>query len=228
MDSVIRIIVVAITAFVATNVDDILVLVVFLAQVEQRQQLWQIVLGQYLGFGALLLASLPGYLGGLVIPKSWLGLLGILPIMIGIRAFWQGQEHTTVPMVRQRSSDRRWQRWLSPQVLQVAAVTFANGGDNIGIYVPLFAQSRLMELILTLFVFLTLVAVWCALAYALTRQPTIAPLLSRYAHQIVPFVLIGLGVYIIWESGTWQLWGTPKSGLLTPTPLARIIYLKNF
>jgi cadmium resistance protein CadD (predicted permease) len=202
--------------------------VLFFAQVEQRQHPWQIVLGQYLGFGALLIASLPGYLGGLVLPKPWLGLLGLLPIMIGIRAFWQRPENTTVPMLRQRVATKRWQPWLSPQVLQVAAVTFANGGDNIGIYVPLFAKSRLLELALTLLVFLTLVAVWCALAYALTRQPRIAPLLSRHAHQIMPFVLIGLGVYIIWDSETLQLWETTKSGLITPTPLARINYLKNY
>jgi cadmium resistance transport/sequestration family protein len=213
MDWLIQTVLVAVTAFVATNVDDILVLVLFFAQVEQRQHPWQIVLGQYLGFGALLIASLPGYLGGLVLPQPWLGLLGLLPIMIGIRAFWQRPENTTVPMLRQRVATKRWQPWLSPQVLQVAAVTFANGGDNIGIYVPLFAKSRLLELALTLLVFLTLVAVWCALAYALTRHPTIAPLLSRRAHQIVPFILIGLGVYIIWESRIWQLWGTPTLAL---------------
>ncbi len=35
---------------------------------------------------------------------------------------------------------------LNPQTYKVAAVTVANGGDNIGIYVPLFASSDLTSL----------------------------------------------------------------------------------
>jgi len=45
-----------------------------------------------------------------------------------------------------RSPANTFASLLSPQTYKVAAVTFANGGDNIGIYVPLFASSDLTSL----------------------------------------------------------------------------------
>lgn len=39
----------------------------------------------------------------------------------------------------------------------------------------------------------------------LSRQPTIAYILSRYGKATVPFVLIGLGLFIMYERGTFTL-----------------------
>jgi cadmium resistance transport/sequestration family protein len=205
----------AITAFAATNIDDLGVLMLFFVQVNpSRPQALtpkQIVLGQYLGFTALLLASLPGYWGGLVLPKPWIGLLGILPIVIGIRAFGQGEEKdSNIQTVNAQQINRRWLGWIDTKLLQVAAVTFANGGDNIGIYVPLFAQSNTLQLGVTVLIFWSLVGVWCGIAYGLSRHPQIGPHLNRFAHCLVPFVLIGLGIYILLESNAWQVFSPGK------------------
>jgi cadmium resistance protein CadD (predicted permease) len=94
---------------------------------------------------------------------------------------------------------------LNPQTYRVAAVTVANGGDNIGIYVPLFASSNLPSLGAILSVFFLLVRVWCYVAYQLTSLPAVANVLTRYGRAIVPFVLIGLGIFILLESGTYRL-----------------------
>ena len=94
---------------------------------------------------------------------------------------------------------------LNPQTYRVAAVTVANGGDNIGIYVPLFASSNLPSLGVILSVFFLLVGVWCYVAYRLTRQPAVAKVLTRYGRALVPFALIGLGIFILLESGTYRL-----------------------
>jgi cadmium resistance protein CadD (predicted permease) len=80
----------------------------------------------------------------------------------------------------------------------VAGVTIANGGDNIGIYVPLFASSSTLAEIITLVaIFLAVTAVWCALAYYLVNHQLIATRLRRVGHIVLPFVLIGLGAYIL-------------------------------
>jgi cadmium resistance protein CadD (predicted permease) len=94
---------------------------------------------------------------------------------------------------------------FNPQTLNVAAVTVANGGDNIGIYLPLFASSDLPSLVVILAVFSVMVGVWSYVAYRLTRQRAIAHILTRYTKAVVPFVLIGLGIFILIESGTYRL-----------------------
>uniref|UniRef100_B8HKV9 Cadmium resistance transporter n=1 Tax=Cyanothece sp. (strain PCC 7425 / ATCC 29141) TaxID=395961 RepID=B8HKV9_CYAP4 len=198
-----------ITSFAATNIDDIVVLMMFFTQVNDRFRPRHIVMGQYLGFSVLLLASLPGYLGGLVLPKPWIGLLGLLPIAIGIKHLVQSDEAVAIQTVPEEIEPGvtagGLKGLLHPKTYHVAAVTFANGGDNIGIYVPLFASSNLPQLSIILAVFLLLIAVWCVVAHYLARHPAIAPLLSRYAHRLVPFVLIGLGVYILVENGSYRL-----------------------
>jgi cadmium resistance protein CadD (predicted permease) len=79
-------------------------------------------------------------------------------------------------------------------------LTVANGSDNIGIYVPLFASSSVTSLIVIVSVFLILVGVWCAFAYGLTSVPTIATILTSQGSTFVPCVLIGLGIFIVKES----------------------------
>jgi cadmium resistance protein CadD (predicted permease) len=85
--------------------------------------------------------------------------------------------------------------------LSVAAITIANGSDNVGIYTPLFAHSSTLQLITTITIFLSLVGVWCVVADRLARQAPIAHWLSQKGQTLVPWVLMGLGIYIILDSG---------------------------
>ncbi len=90
--------------------------------------------------------------------------------------------------------------FLSPQTYSVAAITVANGSDNIGIYVPLFANSNFSELLVIIAVFFSLVGTWCYASYKLSSQKFIADILTSYGSNLMPFVLIGLGVFIVLES----------------------------
>ncbi|MBC6432711.1 transporter [Nostoc sp. HG1] len=202
-----------IIAFIATNIDDIIILLIFFSQVDVNFRRRHILLGQYLGFAAIIIASLPGFFGGLVVQREWIGLLGLLPIAIGLQQLIYRNEETITVQI---SSDFRQSTptnpvlsfilsVLHPQTYKVAAVTIANGGDNISIYIPLFAGHDLTSLGVILSIFFIMVGVWCAIAYFLSRQPTIADILSRYGKAVVPFVLIGLGLFIMYERGTFTL-----------------------
>jgi cadmium resistance transport/sequestration family protein len=194
------------TAFIATNVDDILILILFFSQTNSSFRRQHIVVGQYLGFIALVIASLPGFFGGLIIPRAWIGLLGFVPIAIGISNLVNNQEdEPEIQTVSDSSVAKNLLVVIAPQTYKVAAVTFANGGDNIGIYVPLFASSNLANLAVICLTFLVLIGVWCYVAYRLTRHKAIARVLTKYGERIVPFVLIGLGIYILLESETYQV-----------------------
>lgn len=194
-------------AFVATNIDDLFIAMVFFAQVNATFHKSYIYWGKYLGFTALILCSLPGFFGGLLIPKAWIGLLGFLPIALGIRALLKRNDDEEIQdvNVQENAFLQKMTRLIHPRMLEVAIVTFANGGDNIGIYIPLFASTNFAQLFVTLTVFFVGVGIWCAIADWLSGHPAIAPLLSRYSHILVPFVLIGLGIYILVESETWEI-----------------------
>lgn len=188
-------------AFSATNIDDLAILLLFFSQVGAGFRRRHIVAGQYLGFGALVAASLPGFFGGLILPQRWIGLLGLVPVTFGLsRLLNPDSDAEEVSQETEQSERSPLASFLSPQTCNVAAVTVANGGDNIGIYVPLFASSAKTSLLVILGVFFLLVGVWCCAACKLTQVPAIADALTRWGNTLVPFVLIGLGVYIVLKS----------------------------
>jgi cadmium resistance transport/sequestration family protein len=189
------------TAFCATNLDDILILLLFFSQVNNSFRRRHIVAGQYLGFTVLVLASLPGFFGSLILPRPWIGLLGILPIVIGIGRLLEKNDDLEGDEAIETSASSCLS-FISPQTYGVAAITFANGGDNISIYVPLFANSSWSSLLVIVGEFWLLVGIWCYIAYKLTENSAIAELLTRHGNNLIPFVLIALGVLILLDSQT--------------------------
>jgi cadmium resistance transport/sequestration family protein len=191
-----------ITAFAATNLDDLVILAMFFSQVNSSFRRRHIVFGQYLGFIALLIASLPGFFGGLILPRHLIGLLGLLPIAIGLNRLLDPETESSSEATEQtgQSESSPLGSLLSPQTYNVAAITIANGSDNIGIYMPLFANSALESLLIIVSIFLLLVGVWCYITYKLTQLSAIANLLEHLGNSFVPYVLIGLGVLIILDS----------------------------
>ena len=209
------------TAFTATNLDDILILMLFFSQVNAIFRKRHIITGQYLGFAALVLASLPSFFGSLFLPRPCIGLLGLVPIAIGISRLVNSDEENNDSDTEETQTQSTWfSSFISPQAYSVAAVTFANGGDNIGIYMPLFASCTWENLVIILGVFFSLVGVWCFAAYKLTQVPAIADTLTRYGNHLVPFVLISLGVLILVDSRTLE-----QPGLAVLTLVISGIYL---
>ncbi|MBD2537111.1 cadmium resistance transporter [Nostoc flagelliforme FACHB-838] len=149
MSNIITTIVEGIVGFTLTNIDDIVILMLFFSQLNNQFRRRHIFVGQYLGFFAIIIASLPGFFGSLIIPRAWIGLLRILPIAIGIKQLLhqeiENPEIQTVATSLKASNANTILNFilsiLTPQTYKVAAVTFANGGDNISIYIPLFAGN---------------------------------------------------------------------------------------
>lgn len=198
-----------ISAFIATNLDDLVILTLLFSQVNPNFRRRHIVAGQYLGFSALVIASLLGFCAGLMIPLHWIGLLGLVPIAIGIKSLFDNNDNqdddSSILKTENTESNSIFTNVFSPQVCGVAAITFANGSDNIGIYLPLFAKSSLPSLQIILMIFFILVGVWCYLTYHLTRQPVLAEILNRHGSFFVPWVLIGLGSFILLDSHALNL-----------------------
>jgi cadmium resistance protein CadD (predicted permease) len=185
--------------FAVTNVDDIVILALFFAQGAGRPGTTRaIAAGQYLGFAALVAVAVAAAFGATFLPGGVIPYLGLLPLALGIRA--------AVRAWRSRGDDDEDGGGPGrPTVLAVAAVTFANGGDNIGVYVPVFATAGVTDMIAYVVVFLILVAVWVAAGRWFATRPLVARALSRSGHVLLPIVLIGLGLLILIEGGAFGL-----------------------
>ncbi|MFM7881092.1 MAG: cadmium resistance transporter [Microcystis panniformis] len=192
-----------VAAFVATNLDDILILTILFSQTGKLFRRRDIVIGQYIGFILLVIASLAGFFGCFLIPTPWIRYLGLVPVILGIVSLLKEEEEEepeNVEVDLEGAKNSPFGGWFDSRTYSVAALTVANGSDNIGIYVPLFASSTVISLIVIVSVFLILVGVWCAIAYGLTSVPTIATILTSQGSTFVPCVLIGLGIFIVKES----------------------------
>ena len=186
--------------FAATNIDDIIVLSLFFARgAGQRGTTSRILVGQYLGFVGILGAAVLVSLGaGVFLPPQAIPYFGLIPLGLGLWAAWQAWRGDD-------DDDDAKVEGKNVAVWTVAGVTFANGGDNIGVYVPVFLNVGPGAVVAYCIVFLVLVAGLVGLArFVATRRP-IAEVLERWEHILFPIVLIGLGAFILISGGAFGL-----------------------
>lgn len=190
----------AVVVFASTNVDDLLVLVAFFADPQFGAR--EVVLGQYAGIAVLFALGYAGSLLALVIPHAYIGLLGIIAIALGVKKLFDlGRNEGQSNKLLERHDDSLSQT----HSVTVALVTMANGADNIGVYLPTFAVQPGHAIGVFAIVFLVLTGLWCFLAHWLVFHSTFGSQIRRFANRITPFVLIGLGVLIMLQAGTFGL-----------------------
>jgi cadmium resistance protein CadD (predicted permease) len=184
------VIVAAAAVFAGTNVDDLLVLtVLFLAgRATGRPRAWQVWAGQYAGIGALVAVSVAAALGLAAVPDRWVGLLGLVPIALGVRGF--------VAAARARDGEPATPA-VATGVPTVAGVTIANGADNIAVYTPLFRNLGVAGALVTVAVFAAGTAVWCLAGSWLGAHPAVVALVERWGHWLVPAVFVTIGAAIL-------------------------------
>ena len=191
----------AIGLFLATNIDDIIVLSLFFARgAGQKGTTARILVGQYLGFVGILGAAVLVTLGAeAFLPEQAIPYFGLIPLLLGLWAAWQAWRSDD------DDDDAGKVAGKKVGILTVAGVTFANGGDNIGVYVPVFLNVGTATVITYCVVFLVLVAVLVLLAKFVATRPPIAEVLERWEHVLFPIVLIGLGIFILVGGGAFGL-----------------------
>lgn len=187
----------AIAAFASTNIDDAFVLLAFFS--DPKYQTLQVVAGQYIGMAALTGIALAVALATLALSTSYVGYLGLLPILIGIKRL--------ITAIREQRGNVGQPKFEAhgKAIASVATVTVANGGDNIGTYVPLFARQDGASILLISAVFLVLTGIWCVAGKLLVSHPVLGLHIRRWGHLVDPFVLMAIGFYILVRNGVVTL-----------------------
>lgn len=192
----------SILAFISTDIDDIFVLMLLFAQAHTKRERYRIIAGHTLGIGLLVLLSLLGTFGISRIPSSYTGLLGLIPIALGIRAFAEYRKSTgSESETAQAASDSDGIREHTGGIFGTAAITAANGADNVGVYIPLFSGFSPVQLSAAMAVFFLTNLLWCALAIRLSELPVIQRIIARYKELAVGLVFLLIGIYVLIKSG---------------------------
>jgi cadmium resistance protein CadD (predicted permease) len=188
-------IVLAIALFASTNIDDLFVLLGLFSDPRYRRS--DVVTGQYAGIAILFGVSGAASLISLMLASEYIGLLGLAPIFIGVKRLLELRGGGAEDADESANS--------GANIIAVASLTIANGGDNIGIYTPLFAIRPAADIAIIAIVFVAMTAAWLFVAYKLTVHPRLGAPIRRYGPRVVPFVLIGLGIMILAEAGSFAL-----------------------
>ena len=194
-------VVTSIILYSGTAVDLLIILMLFFAKRKSRKDIINIYLGQFLGSVSLILLSLLfAFVLNYIPSKEILGLLGLIPIFLGLKVLLLGDSDGEAIAKDGLRKDNK------NLVFLVAMITFAScGADNIGVFVPYFITLNLANLIVALLTFLVMIYILVFSAQKLAQVPSVGETLEKYSRWFVAVVYLGLGIYILVENNSFDM-----------------------
>ena len=194
-------IVTSIILYSGTAVDLLIILMLFFAKRKSRKDIINIYLGQFLGSVSLIFLSLLfAFVLNYIPSKEMLGLLGLIPIFLGLKVLLLGDSDGEAIAKDGLRKDNK------NLIFLVAMITFAScGADNIGVFVPYFTTLNLANLIVTLLTFLVMIYLLVFSAQKLAQVPSVGETLEKYSRWFIAVVYLGLGMYILIENNSFDM-----------------------
>ncbi|MCC9918233.1 CadD family cadmium resistance transporter [Streptococcus agalactiae] len=194
-------VVTSIILYSGTAVDLLIILMLFFAKRKSRKDIINIYLGQFLGSVSLIFLSLLfAFVLNYIPSKEILGLLGLIPIFLGLKVLLLGDSDGEAIAKDGLRKDNK------NLIFLVAMITFAScGADNIGVFVPYFTTLNLANLIVTLLTFLVMIYLLVFSAQKLAQVPSVGETLEKYSRWFIPVVYLGLGMYILIENNSFDM-----------------------
>ena len=194
-------VVTSIILYSGTAVDLLIILMLFFAKRKSRKDIINIYLGQFLGSVSLIFLSLLfAFVLNYIPSKEILGLLGLIPIFLGLKVLLLGDSDGEAIAKDGLRKDNK------NLIFLVAMITFAScGADNIGVFVPYFTTLNLANLIVTLLTFLVMIYLLVFSAQKLAQVPSVGETLEKYSRWFIAVVYLGLGIYILIENNSFDM-----------------------
>ena len=194
-------IVTSIILYSGTAVDLLIILMLFFAKRKSRKDIINIYLGQFLGSVSLIFLSLLfAFVLNYIPSKEILGLLGLIPIFLGLKVLLLGDSDGEAIAKDGLRKDNK------NLIFLVAMITFAScGADNIGVFVPYFTTLNLANLIVALLTFLVMIYLLVFSAQKLAQVPSVGETLEKYSRWFIAVVYLGLGMYILIENNSFNI-----------------------
>ena len=200
-------VVTSIILYSGTAVDLLIILMLFFAKRKSRKDIINIYLGQFLGSVSLIFLSLLfAFVLNYIPSKEILGLLGLIPIFLGLKVLLLGDSDGEAIAKDGLRKDNK------NLIFLVAMITFAScGADNIGVFVPYFTTLNLANLIVALLTFLVMIYLLVFSAQKLAQVPSVGEILEKYSRWFIASVYLGLGIYILIENNVFDMLWTVLS-----------------
>ena len=194
-------VVTSIILYSGTAVDLLIILMLFFAKRKSRKDIINIYLGQFLGSVSLIFLSLLfAFVLNYIPSKEILGLLGLIPIFLGLKVLLLGDSDGEAIAKDGLRKDNK------NLIFLVAMITFAScGADNIGVFVPYFITLNLANLIVALLTFLVMIYLLVFSAQKLAQVPSVGETLEKYSRWFIAVVYLGLGMYILIENNSFDM-----------------------
>lgn len=194
-------VVTSIILYSGTAVDLLIILMLFFAKRKSRKDIINIYLGQFLGSVSLIFLSLLfAFVLNYIPSKEILGLLGLIPIFLGLKVLLLGDSDGEAIAKDGLRKDNK------NLIFLVAMITFAScGADNIGVFVPYFTTLNLANLIVALLTFLVMICLLVFSAQKLAQVPSVEETLEKYSRWFIAVVYLGLGIYILIENNSFDM-----------------------
>lgn len=194
-------VVTSIILYSGTAIDLLIILMLFFAKRKSRKDIINIYLGQFLGSVSLILLSLLfAFVLNYIPSKEILGLLGLIPIFLGLKVLLLGDSDGEAIAKDGLRKDNK------NLIFLVAMITFAScGADNIGVFVPYFITLNLANLIVALLTFLVMIYLLVFSAQKLAQVPSVGETLEKYSRWFIAVVYLGLGIYILIENNVFDM-----------------------
>lgn len=194
-------VVTSIILYSGTAVDLLIILMLFFAKRKSRKDIINIYLGQFLGSVSLIMLSLLfAFVLNYIPSKEILGLLGLIPIFLGLKVLLLGDSDGEAIAKEGLQKDNK------NLIFLVAMITFAScGADNIGVFVPYFTTLNLANLIVVLLTFLVMIYLLVFSAQKLAQVPSVGETLEKYSRWFIAVVYLGLGIYILIENNSFDM-----------------------
>lgn len=186
-------------AFVATGFDEIVMLTVIFAKMKTPRNVRDVYIGQEISMIVLLAISLLAAFGVAFIPREWVGLLGLVPIAIGLKVAITGEDDDD-----EADEDEVAKRLTrhSSLVVAVALIAIGGGAEELSVYIPFFSSLLGANLVAAVVTFLILVPVWCALCQRISRIPRIGETIEKYGRVVISVLFVAIGIFVLVENQT--------------------------
>jgi cadmium resistance protein CadD (predicted permease) len=183
-------------AFVGTNVDNAAVTVAMIAAAPSARAR-RIALGQVIGFVVLVIGSIGMAVLLFEIPTRVIGLLGLVPLALGLRGL--------VALRTAEGRSRLGRRAVGSGVVAATLITIGAGGDNLAIYIPLFRVARFAGTAESLVVFALGEVLLTLFVLRAGRHPRVRSAVNAIGVFAAPILYCAIGILVLAEAGTFSL-----------------------